>query len=173
MSKKVEEVIKQYPEWAQESFLFLRQILYQTAANNEFAGELTETVKWGEPAWLTEQSQSGTTIRIAWRKKYARAIGIYFHCNTSLVSTISALYPDDFQYEGHRGLILAISDSVDKNSGINNKVQENQICSKKRQANQRMHSNYPIDAIEHCFELALNYHVNKCNRKKQKHSPDI
>lgn len=54
------------------------------AAAAEGVGVLEESLRWGEPAYLTSESRSGTTVRIAWKKKRLSQYGMYFHCGTNL-----------------------------------------------------------------------------------------
>jgi hypothetical protein len=44
-----------------------------------------EALKWGQPSYLTPQSQSGSTIRIDQVKPEAGQRAVYFHCQTNLV----------------------------------------------------------------------------------------
>ena len=45
----------------------LRALILATAAKTPGVGPLTETLKWGEPAYLTNATKSGTTIRLETR----------------------------------------------------------------------------------------------------------
>ena len=53
-----------YPPQIRPKLMALRKIILETAANTAEVGEIEETLKWGEPAYLTSQSGSGSTIRI-------------------------------------------------------------------------------------------------------------
>ena len=37
--------------------MFLRQLIFETAAATEVVGELEETLKWGEPSYLTPKTK--------------------------------------------------------------------------------------------------------------------
>lgn len=54
-------------------------------------GRLQETLKWGEPAYVTAESGSGSTIRINRHRKQDGQYAIYFHCRTNLVDTFRSL----------------------------------------------------------------------------------
>ena len=71
-------------------------------------GPLTETLKWGEPAYLTEASKSGTTVRLG--LSGARA-AVFFNCQTRLVGDFRSDFPEAFEYVGNRAVVL--SDAVD------------------------------------------------------------
>lgn len=49
----VSAVFNRYPERMREKLMFLRQLIIETAATTEGVGELEETLKWGEPSYLT------------------------------------------------------------------------------------------------------------------------
>lgn len=42
----------------------MRRLIVATAAETSGVGPLTEMLKWGEPAYLTEATVSGSTIRL-------------------------------------------------------------------------------------------------------------
>ena len=84
----------------------LRRLILETAAATEGVGPITETLKWGEPAYLTSVSKSGSTIRIGWKKSAPSRYAIYFHCQTNLVDSFRALFPDAFDFQGNRAIVL-------------------------------------------------------------------
>ena len=55
---------------------------------------------------LTPQSKSGSTVRIAWRKRAPDHYAMYFVCHTNLVGTFRSLFPKDFHFEGNRALVF-------------------------------------------------------------------
>src|SRR5262245_40711930 len=63
-SSDVQSVFKAYPPALRAKLMALREILFDTAAMTEGVGPLTETLKWGQPSYLTEETGSGTTVRI-------------------------------------------------------------------------------------------------------------
>ncbi|MDJ0628106.1 MAG: DUF1801 domain-containing protein [Rhodobacter sp.] len=66
---------------------------------------LTETLKWGEPAYLTDRCRTGTTIRLGCVKGPERA-AVLFHCRTTLIAEFRDQFGDVFEFEGSRALIL-------------------------------------------------------------------
>ncbi len=60
----VAEVFKNYPNEAREKLLELRKLIFNTANSIEGVGTLEETLKWGQPSYLTSETKSGSTIRI-------------------------------------------------------------------------------------------------------------
>ena len=67
-------------------------------------GPLTETLKWGQPSYLTEQTRAGSTIRLFMT---AGRPAVFFNCNTSLVDGFRSDFPNTFRYEGNRAIVLS------------------------------------------------------------------
>ncbi len=120
-----------YPKAMRARLMFLRQLIFDTAAQTDGVGELQETLKWGEPAYLTPQTKSGSTIRIDWKKSAATQYAMFFHCQTTLVETFRSLFPNDFKFEGNRSLVFDKDDEI------------------------------PVDALRYCIAMALTYHLKK------------
>ncbi len=64
----VERAFEAYPSGIRRKLLALRELIFITARLTKGVGELEETLKWGEPAYVTAQSKSGSTVRIDWKK---------------------------------------------------------------------------------------------------------
>jgi len=105
MNPAVAAVLDAYPAALRERLLQLRSLIYETAAQTDGVGALEETLKWGEVSYLTTQSGSGTTVRIARDKKSGRP-AIFVNCQTDLLSRYRTLYPEAFAYDGDRGVVL-------------------------------------------------------------------
>ena len=86
--------------------LVLRELIFATAAQTIGVGELEETLKWGEPAYVTIQSKSGSTIRVNCKKSSDTQYAIYFNCQTTLVETFRTLFPHEFVFEGNRAIVF-------------------------------------------------------------------
>ena len=106
---EVAEVFRRYPHKMQQNILFLRQLVLETAAETEDVGIVEETLKWGEPSYV---SKGGSTIRIDWKDKYPHQYAMYFHCKTKLVDTFKELYKDKLKFEGNRAIIFNEDDEV-------------------------------------------------------------
>src|SRR5689334_3778012 len=89
----------------------LRELVFDTAGRTEGDGRVTETLKWGQPSYLTEETGSGTTVRID-RLRGADGYAVYFHCQSGLVGQFRELYPATFRYEGKRAIVFAAGDRV-------------------------------------------------------------
>ena len=101
----VDAVFSAYPRPIQAKLLALRRLIFDTADTTEGVGALEETLKWGQPSYLTAESKSGSTVRIDQVKAEAGRYAVYFHCQTNLVETFRELYPD-LRYGGNRSILL-------------------------------------------------------------------
>jgi len=101
-------LIEQEPPEIREGLLKLRRLILETAAETDGTGEIVETLKWGQPSYLTEKPKSGTTIRIAKDGSELGDIALYVSCNTSLVSEWRGLFPD-LIFGGDRSLHLSLA----------------------------------------------------------------
>ncbi len=108
---EVAEVVGTYPIKVKDKFYLLRELLLNEASMDEAIGRIEETLKWGEPAYLTSSSKSGSTIRIAWKTKNLGQIGIYFNCKTTLVDTYRSIFPE-LSFEGSRAILLNINETI-------------------------------------------------------------
>ncbi|NQZ85182.1 MAG: DUF1801 domain-containing protein [Nanoarchaeales archaeon] len=113
-NKEVEIVFNSYPKNIKLKLLEIREIIFETASKNEEIGEIEETLRWGEPTYLTTQSKSGSMIRLAFKEKEENKFGIYFHCQTTLVSTFKEMFPKTFTFEGNRCLRFNLDDKIPK-----------------------------------------------------------
>jgi hypothetical protein len=126
----VKAAFDQHPPAIKARLLALRQLIFETAAGIDGVGPLEETLKWNQPSYLTTATGSGSTIRID-RIKGTNRYALYFNCNTNLVETFRALYPQELDYGGNRSIILSLD------------------------------GEFPEPALRHCVGLALTYHRSK------------
>jgi hypothetical protein len=94
------------PERVRARLFKVRDLIFETAAGIEGVGRLTETLKWGEPAYLTEATGSGSTIRLGWLKSSERECAVLFNCRTTLVDDFRSQFPDAFAYQKNRAILL-------------------------------------------------------------------
>ena len=127
----VEAVFDAYPKPLRTKLLALRRLILDTARTTKGVGALQETLKWGQPSYLTPETKSGSTIRIDRVKSDASQYAVYFHCQTDLVETFRELYPTELHYGGNRSILLDAQDGIHE------------------------------PALRHCVALALTYHLNK------------
>lgn len=106
-------VFENYPEQIKSKLMFLRELIFETATETEGVGELEETLKWGQPSYLTK-SKSGSTIRIDATKTPGQ-YAMYFHCQTNLVEIFREMFPQQFRFERKRAIIFEETDKVPVN----------------------------------------------------------
>ena len=107
----VDAVFSAYPGPIKAKLLALRRLIFDTARTTTGVGALQETLKWGQPSYLTAETRSGSTIRIDRVKSAANQYAVYFHCQTDLVSTFRELYPE-LNYGGNRCILLDAADEL-------------------------------------------------------------
>ena len=107
----VEAVFDAYPEPVKARLLSLRRLILATAKSTKGVGVVEETLKWGQPSYLTPETKSGSTIRIDQVKPVPGQYAVYFHCQTNLVETFRELYPE-LRYGGNRSILLNAQDKV-------------------------------------------------------------
>ena len=130
----VAKTFDSYPPSMQKKLMALRAMILDVAAKTNGVGVLDESLKWGEPAYVTAASKSGSTIRIAWKKARPTQYAMYFNCQTTLVDSFKTMFPTTFKFEGNRALVFDEGDEV------------------------------PVEALRICVEMALTYHAKKRER---------
>jgi hypothetical protein len=113
LPREVGRAFDAFPAPLRRRLLDVRKLIFATAKAHDDVGPLTETLKWGEPAYLTEQSGSGSTIRLG-RVKDSGHAAILFNCKTTLVDTFRERFPDQFEYRQTRALLLPVSGALPK-----------------------------------------------------------
>ena len=131
----VERVFARYPAKVRGSMLKLRELLFRVAANTEGVGPVEETLRWGEPAYVTSKTRSGSTVRMDWKPGKPEQFALYFHCQTNLVDTFRTLFPGDFRFEGNRALVFDVGGRI------------------------------PKDPVAFCISASLTYHLRKKSGK--------
>lgn len=128
---QVAQVFESYAPGPRQQLMVLRELIYKTAASVEGVGRLQETLKWREPAYLTPETKSGSTVRLGWKPVNPDQYCIYFNCQTRLVETFRDWFADELVFEGNRAIVLQVGDPA------------------------------PTHVLERCFEAALTYHLRK------------
>lgn len=108
MDLAVKNKFSSYPDDVAPLLMELRALIYQTATQDGIEN-LTETLKWGEPSYL---SAKGSTIRFDWKAKSPKQYALYFNCNSLLVETFKELYGDCFNFEGKRAIVFQLDEKI-------------------------------------------------------------
>lgn len=102
---EVTAVFNRYPQPIREKLWELRELVLETAVSTPGVGKIVETLKWGQPSYLTVKPKSGTTIRLDAYNVNKGQIALFVHCQTSLIATYRQRHPH-LTTEGSRALIL-------------------------------------------------------------------
>ena len=102
MTPEVAAAFDAMPSGARTRALELRELVFETATHAGLPPP-TETLKWGEPAYLP--GRSGTTVRIG---RHSRDAGckLLVHCQTRLVENWRARFEDRLSFEGNRAVLV-------------------------------------------------------------------
>jgi len=130
-SPDVKQAFDAMPANAREALLAVRSMIFEVAASTPAVGKIQETLKWGQPAYLTPETHSGSTIRLGVPKSGEHDYALFVNCQTDLTRRFAENYPGAFSYEGTRALLFKSGKTVD------------------------------AEALKHCIALALTYHARK------------
>lgn len=114
MPRDVQAAFDAFPPEVRHRLAAIRAMIFDVAASSPRIGAITETLKWGEPAYLTEATGSGSTIRLGWRRDIPECAAIYFICRTALVGDFRERFGDLFRYEGNRAVLVPSSGELAK-----------------------------------------------------------
>jgi hypothetical protein len=113
LPREVSRAFDAFPAPIGKRLLQVRALIFAAAAAHDEVGRLTETLKWGEPAYLTDETGSGSTIRLG-RVKDSGRPAILFNCKTTLIDTFRERFPDQFEYRQTRALLLNVAGALPK-----------------------------------------------------------
>lgn len=107
----VEKAFNTYPKEVMDKLLLIRQFIFQVAEETNVIGSIEETLKWGNPAYLTFAPKTGTTIRLSTLRSNCEKFTISVHCQTTLITEFKKMYPE-LNYEKNRSLILEANNTL-------------------------------------------------------------
>lgn len=94
------------PEPVRRVWSELRRLILETADATSSAGPLSETLKWGEPSYVT---RAGTPVRLGWKAAQPETAKLLVHCQTNLVERWRERYGDTLRFEGTRAILLDVN----------------------------------------------------------------
>lgn len=106
---EVDEIFANYPDMVRDKMQFLRELVIETANETEGINKLEETLKWGEPSYITK---NGSTLRMDWKEKSPNQYALYFQCTSRLVDTFRMVFDHEFQYEGNRAIVFKLNQKI-------------------------------------------------------------
>ena len=83
--------------------LAIRDLVFQTAASTDGVGRLQEALRWGQPAYLTPETRSGSTLRLG--NPAPGKVALYAHCQTTLIQDFHEQFPE-IEIEPKRAVLL-------------------------------------------------------------------
>ncbi len=122
---------------ARAKLLAVRALIFEIAVRTPGVGRITETIKWDEPAYLTEDTGSGSTIRLGWKPALADMCAVYFICHTHLVDEFQSMFRDELKFDGNRAILLDVGEPL------------------------------PEGPLSMCLAAALTYHRNKKTSRRR------
>lgn len=128
---RVERAFRAFDRPARDHLLRIRDLIFATAASTPGVGTLEETLKWGQPAYLTPETKSGSTVRLGVPKSTVYDCAMFVHCQSQLAERFEDQYPGLFAFEGQRALLFRSDDPI------------------------------PTHALGHCIAMALTYHKRR------------
>ena len=127
-NEAVRQVFARYPVEMRDRLFELRDLIFTAAQETDGVGQIVESLKWGQPAYMTERPKSGSTIRIDAVRGEDRSYGLFVHCQTRLVPMFRDQYEGQLSFAGNRGIILSLDEPL------------------------------PVGPLTHCIAMALTYH---------------
>lgn len=109
MPVAVATVFAAYPAAVRTQLLEIRQLILEVAAHTDGVGPLLETLKWGQPSYLTEVSKSGTTVRID--QFDASRVAVLVNCQTSLIDSFRTVFPE-LEYSRNRAVLFSATSAL-------------------------------------------------------------
>jgi len=106
---QVDEIFARYPDSVRNQMQFLRSLVIETARETEGIDSLEETLKWGEPAFVTK---NGSTLRMDWKERTPNQYAVYFQCTSRLVDSFRLAFDQTFQYEGNRAIVFRLNEKL-------------------------------------------------------------
>lgn len=87
---------------ARKGLMVLRGVIFEEAARLPQIERLQETLKWGQPAYLTPDVRAATTIRLGVPR--SGGFALFTHCQSSVMADFRALFGDRFTFDGNRAI---------------------------------------------------------------------
>lgn len=93
VNAEVEAVYAGYPPEPRRRLLEVRQWVFEVGEGRPGVGPIHETLKWGEPAYLTPVTKAGSTLRLGWKPDVPECYSMFVHCSTTLVDSFRSMFP--------------------------------------------------------------------------------
>jgi uncharacterized protein DUF1801 len=130
-SGEIADVFKIFDAPVRKQLLCLRELIYETAEEALQIGQISETLKWGQPSFTPAKPRIGSSIRLGVSTKFAGQCALFFICHTNLVDQFREIYAETLRFEGNRAIVINPAGAL------------------------------PREPLKHCITMALTYHLNK------------
>ena len=107
---KVKAAFDAFPAESRAMALTLRDLIFSVAWDTPEVGQIEETLKWGQPSYLTPETKAGSTLRIGVSKQGGAAL--FAHCATDIISTYAATFPGSDRIEGNRAVTFQQAEDI-------------------------------------------------------------
>ena len=104
---EVETIFSSYPPSIRKKVLFLRELIYEVAKEENI--QIEESLKWNIPSYSCKK---GSPIRISWVENTKNKYSMYFICTTKLIETFRILFDDIFEFKGKREICFDLKDEL-------------------------------------------------------------
>ena len=93
------------PDEVRRRWIELRELVFETAAQTDGVGAVSESLKWGEPSFTV---RGGTPVRLGWKPSSPGVVRLLVHCQTDLVTRWRERYGNVFVFEGTRAVAIPL-----------------------------------------------------------------
>lgn len=97
----IQAALNVLPDAARPELVRLREAIFEVASTIQNAGQVTETLKWGQPSYAVA---TGTPLRLGITKTGGPAI--FVHCQTTVVADARLALEPDLSFEGNRAVLV-------------------------------------------------------------------
>lgn len=88
-----------------EALFAVRAMIFEVAMTDPRIGPVEETLRWGEPAYITRKKRTGSTIRLGVEKVTTQP-ALFFDCKTSVVEEMRGQFGALLTYSKNRAVLL-------------------------------------------------------------------
>lgn len=110
MPPEVRAAFDAAPTTARAGLLALRRLILDQAARMPEVGPVAEALRWGQPAYLTPVTRSGSTLRLGVPR--AGGFALFCNCQTSLIADFRDLTGGTWPTEGNRAVLFDTPDQT-------------------------------------------------------------
>lgn len=108
----VRAVFEAFTPRVRSRLLDLRALVFETAESLPEVGPIVESLRWGQPAYLTLASKTGTTVRLGCKEPDSGWCEVLVHCQTDLIETFVARHGAALSVEGTRAVRVRVDGAL-------------------------------------------------------------